>query len=232
MSYRSINKVSENLTYDEGLRRFMQGVFNNMGMGLLISAVVSFFVGTNPELLKMFFGGAQKWIVIFAPLVMVIALSAGIHKMRPETARMVFFAYAAIMGLSLSTIFAVYKIGSVATVFFATSATFGAMAIYGHTTQRNLTDLGSFLIMGVFGLIIAGIINIFVGSTVLTTAISILSVFIFTGLTAYDVQQLRVMYDSLHGVDRDRYAIIGALQLYLDFINIFISLLNLFGERD
>jgi len=231
MYSNSANKSVTATQYDEGLRQFMQSVFNNMATGLAISAVISFLVGTNPELLKLFFAGPQRWVVMLAPLAMVFFISFRVHTMRPETARLWFFAYAAVMGLSLATIFVVYKMGSIVTVFFASSAMFGGMALYGHTTKRDLTQLGSFFIMGVWGIVIAGLINLFFMSSVVTTAISIVAVVLFAGLTAYDVQMLRAMYDGLDYEDRERSGVIGALSLYLDFINMFMSLLQLFGER-
>lgn len=226
------NRVETRLQYDVGLRQFMLSVFNNMAIGLAISAVVSFLIGTNPELLRLFFAGPQKWIFILAPLGMVFYLSYSVNSMTPSTARTWFFAYAAVMGISLSTIFAVYKIGSIASVFFASSAMFGAMGIYGATTKKDLTGLGSFFMMGVIGILIAALINLFIQSSLLTTGISIISVLLFAGLTAYDVQMLQNMYDGLDYEDRERAGVIGALSLYLDFINIFLSLLRLFGEKD
>lgn len=230
MYSRSSNRV-DTVTYDEGLRQFMLSVFNNMAIGLAISAVISFLVGTNRELMMMLFAGPQRYVVMLAPLAMVFFISFKVHSMSPATARNWFFAYAAVMGISLSVIFAVYKLGSIATIFFATSAMFGGMALYGHTTKRDLTELGSFLIMGVWGIVIAGLINLFFMNSVVTTAISIISVVIFAGLTAYDVQMLRTMYDSLDYEDRERAGVIGALSLYLDFINMFMSLLQLVGDR-
>lgn len=226
------NRVETRLQYDVGLRQFMLSVFNNMAIGLAISAVVSFLIGTNPELLRLFFAGPQKWIFILAPLGMVFYLSYSVNSMTPSTARTWFFAYAAVMGISLSTIFAVYKIGSIASVFFASSAMFGAMGIYGATTKKDLTGLGSFFMMGVIGILIAALINLFIQSSILTTSISIISVVLFAGLTAYDVQMLQTMYDGLDYEDRERAGVLGALSLYLDFINIFLSLLRLFGDRD
>lgn len=225
------NRVIEGTSYDIGLREFMLSVFNNMALGLGITGVVSFFVGTSPELLQLFFAGPQRWVVILAPVAMVFFISFKIGSMSPAVARIWFLVYAAVMGLSLSTLFAVYKLGSVATIFFATSAIFGTMSVYGHTTKRDLSQLGSFLIMGVIGILIAAVINLFVQSSVVTTGISILAVLIFTALTAYDVQMLREIYYNTSGEDRERAGIMGALALYLDFINIFINLLQLLGER-
>lgn len=227
-SYRSTATVG----YDESLRQFMLSVYNNMTIGLAITAVVSFFVGTNPALLQMFFSGPQKWIVMLAPLAFVLFISVKIYTMSPATARAWFFAYAVSMGLSLSVIFAIYKLGSIATIFFASASMFGLTSLYGYTTKQDLTKMGGFLILGLIGVIVASLINIFVQSSLATTAISIITVLIFVGLTAYDTQQLIAIHDSMDGNDRERAGIMGALSLYLDFINIFVNLLQLFGDRD
>lgn len=219
------------LRYDEGLRQFMLGVFNNMALGLAISAVVAYFVGTSPALMSAFFAGPQKWIVVLAPLAMVFFIGFKISSMSPGTARAWFYAFSAAMGLSLSTVFAVYKMGSIANAFFSTTAMFGMMSIWGYTTKRDLTKMGSFLMMGVLGLVAAGLINLFLQSSALAFAVSAISVVVFTLLTAYDVQQLKQIYDEMDGDDRERGGVLGALNLYLDFINIFVSLLQIFGDR-
>jgi FtsH-binding integral membrane protein len=217
--------------YDMGLRQFMLSVFNNMSIGLAISAVVSYFVGTSPELLALFFGGPQKYVVMFAPLVFVFAFSFGISSMNSGLARMLFFVFAAVMGLSLATIFAVFKMGSIANAFFSTAAMFGAMSLYGYTTKRDLTNFGAFLIMGAMGLCIASVINIFLQSSVLALVVSAIAVLVFCGLTAFDVQNLKNIYYEVDGEEREKAGILGALSLYLNFINIFTSMLQLFGER-
>lgn len=218
-------------SYDEGLRQFMLGVFNNMALGLGISAVIAYFVGTSPDLLSLFFGGMQKWIVMLAPLAIVFFISFKISSMRPSTARAWFFTYAATMGISLATVFAVYKMGSIANAFFSTSIMFGLMSIWGYTTKRDLTQMGSFLMMGVIGLLVVGLINIFLQSSMLTLVISAVSVIVFTLLTAFDVQNLKYVYDEADGDDRERAGVMGALSLYINFLNIFISMLQLFGDR-
>lgn len=223
------NTVAE---YDLGLRQFMLGVYNNMTLGLAISAVVAYFVGTSPALVSLFFGGPQKWIVMLAPLAFVFFFSFRINSMSIKTAQLTFYAFAAVMGLSLATIFAIFKMGSIANAFFATAAMFGAMSLWGYTTKRDLTKMGSFLIMGVFGLVIASLINLFFQSGVVAMVVSGLAVIIFTLLTAYDTQNIKSMYYELEGDDRSRMGIMGALSLYLNFINIFTSLLNLFGEKE
>lgn len=227
----SISNISTAARLDEGLRQFMLGVYNNMALGLGISALVAFFVGTNPALLGLFFSGPQKWLVILAPLAVVFFLSFKISSMSSAAARGWFFSYAGLVGLSLATIFAVYKMGSIANAFFSTTAMFGLMSIWGHTTQRDLTKMGSFLMMGLLGLVAASLINLFLASSALAFAVSLISVVVFAGLTAYDVQQLKEIYYSIDGEDRERAGVMGALSLYLNFINIFISMLQLFGDR-
>ena len=219
------------LQYDAGLRQFMLGVFNNMAVGLAVSAFVAYFVGTSPTLLQMFFGGPQKWLVILAPLAFVLVLSFGISRMSVFGAMVAFFAFAAVMGLSLSTIMAVYTASSIASAFFSTAIMFGAMSIYGYTTKRDLTKIGTFLIMGALGLCFASLINLFLQSSALAFAVSCIAVVVFAGLTAWDVQNLRNLYDELEGDEREKAGVMGALSLYLNFVNIFTSLLQLFGER-
>lgn len=219
------------VSYDEGLRQYMLSIFNNMAIGLAISGVLSFIVGTSPELLQMFFGGPQKWLVMLAPLGVVMYLSWAIRSMTPAQARTWFYVYSAVNGISLAFIFAVFKLGSIFTLFFGTSAMFGAVSLYGYTTKRDLTQFGSFLFMGLMGLIVTGLINLFVQSTVIATATSLIAVLLFAGLTAYDVQMLKDMYDRSYDGEREILGIYGALSLYMNFINMFINLLMLFGER-
>lgn len=217
--------------YDEGLRRFMLGVFNNMGIGLVISALVSFIVSSSPAMMQLLFDGPQRWVVILAPLVMSLALGFGIQSLSPALGRMLFYAFSAVMGLSLSTIFIVYTTSSIANAFFGTAIMFGAMSLWGYTTKRDLTRMGSFLMMGAIGIVAAALLNLFFQSGPLAMAISVMAVIVFTGLTAYDVQNLRNLYDQLEGDDRERAGVLGAMSLYINFINIFISLLQLFGDR-
>jgi uncharacterized protein len=229
--YRQSAVTNTSAEYDLGLRQFMLGVYNNMSIGLAISAIIAYFVGTNPALLSFFFGGPQQWIVIFAPLAFIFFISFRITKMSVGAARTSFYAFAAVMGLSLSTIFAVFQMGSIVNAFLATAVMFGSMSLYGYTTKRDLTSVGSFLIMGAFGLVIASLLNLFFQNDIMSLVISALAVIIFTGLTAYDTQNLKNMYYQLDGDERAKMGIMGALSLYLNFINIFTSLLNLFGAR-
>jgi len=216
---------------DEGLRRFMLVVYANMGIGLTITAVIGAVIGLNDNLIKLFMGGPQAWVFMLAPLGMVWYISAKINDIDPSRARSLFWVYSAIMGISLSTIFAVFSLGSIAQVFLVTAATFGAMSIWGHTTRADLTKMGSFLIMGVIGILIASLANLFFQSSAASFAISVISVLVFTLLTAYDTQMLKQIYYQTQGIDRSRAGIMGALNLYIDFIAIFVNLLNLVGER-
>ena len=230
---------------DEGLRAYMLKVYNYMATGVLLTgiiALISFKMsvvtdasGAITEFTSfgntLFFSGL-KWIVMLAPLGIVLYMSFGINKMSAAKAQSVFWIFAALMGLSLSWILLVYTGVSVARVFFITSATFGAMSIYGYTTKRDLTKLGSFLMMGLIGIIIASLVNIFLKSSMMHFVISILGVLIFVGLTAYDTQKIKNMYAASDtGELMGKKAVMGALTLYLDFINLFIMLLRLFGQR-
>ena len=230
---------------DEGLRAYMLKVYNYMATGVLLTgivALISFKISVVTDASgaiisftefgnTLFFSGF-KWLVMLAPLGIVFYMSFGINKMSSSKAQTVFWIFAALMGLSLSWILLVYTGKSVARVFFITSATFGAMSLYGYTTKRDLTKLGSFLMMGLIGIIIASLINIFMKSSMMYFVISILGVLIFVGLTAYDTQKIKNMYlASDSGELMGKKAVMGALTLYLDFINLFIMLLRLFGQR-
>lgn len=217
---------------DVGLRAHMQKVFGLMGMGTAITGLVAFFTAQSPAMLEAIFNTPLRWVIFFAPLGFVLALSFGIRRMSASTAQLVFWLFAGVMGLSLSSIFLVYTHQSIVSTFFVSSATFFAMALYGYTTKRDLTAWGSFLFMGLIGLIIASVVGIFVQSTALQFAISAVGVLVFTGLTAYDTQKIKEMYWS--GDDSEtggKKAIMGALSLYLDFINLFLYLLRFIGDR-
>ena len=217
---------------DVGLRAYMQKVFGLMGMGTAVTGLVAFFTSQSPAMLDLIYNTPLRWVVMLAPLGFVLVLSFGINRMRASTAQLTFWAFAAVMGLSLASIFLVYTGQSIVTTFFVSSATFLAMALYGYTTKRDLTGWGSFLFMGLIGLIIASIVGLFVQSTALQFAISAIGVLIFTGLTAYDTQKIKEMYYA--GDDAEtggKKAIMGALSLYLDFINLFLYLLRFIGDR-
>jgi FtsH-binding integral membrane protein len=230
---------------DQGLRSYMLRVYNYMTIGLVITGLVAYgaFAASVTQSGGQITGLTQfgavlyesplRWIVMLAPLAFVLVLSFGINKLSVGAAQATFWAFAAVMGLSLSSIFAVYTDASIAKVFFITAATFGAMSLYGYTTKRDLTGIGNFLIMGLIGLIIASIVNIFLQSGPLDFAISAIGVLIFVGLTAYDTQKIKESYSESHGADvLAKGAIMGALSLYLDFINLFMMLLRLFGNRE
>ena len=234
---------------DQGLRAYMLKVYNYMASGVLLTGIISLlvfkfsggmnitlgsagFTGLTDPFGELLFNSGFKWLVMLAPLGIVMYLSFGISKMSASKAQSTFWVFAALMGASLASIFIVYTQMSIARVFFITSGTFGAMSIYGYTTKRDLTKLGSFLMMGLFGIIIASIVNIFMQSTMMYFVISILGVLIFVGLTAYDTQKIKNMYmASDSGELMGKKAVMGALTLYLDFINLFIMLLRLFGQR-
>lgn len=216
---------------DVGLRNYMVSVYNNMGLGLLVSGLIAYLVGTSPALSNVVYGGPQAYLFMFAPLVAVFALSFGIERMSVGTARLAFYGFAAIMGISLSSIFLVYQLGSIFQVFLITAVMFGSMSLYGYTTKKDLTSIGSFLIMGVWGLVIASIVNIFLQNSVMQLVISAIGVIVFTGLTAYDTQRIREIYFVTEGEQRAKAGIMGALSLYLDFINLMVSLIQLLGQR-
>ena len=244
-----LNKVKSatqsTVVMDEGLRSYMLKVYNYMASGILITGIISllfFKLSVNTDASgaivsltsignTLFFSGF-KWIVMLAPLGVVFYMSFGINKMSASKAQITFWIFAALMGLSLSSIFLLYTGTSITRVFLITSATFGAMSIYGYTTKRDLTKFGSFLMMGLIGIILASLVNIFMKSTMMHFVISILGVLIFVGLTAYDTQKIKNMYQSSDtGELIGKKAVMGALTLYLDFINLFIMLLRLFGQR-
>ena len=230
---------------DEGLRAYMLKVYNYMATGVLLTGIIALFsfkmsvvtdasgaiAGFTSFGNALFFSGL-KWVVMLSPFAVVIYMSFGIKNMSVAKAQTVFWIFASLMGLSLSWILLIYTGASVARVFFITSATFGAMSIYGYTTKRDLTKLGSFLMMGLIGIIIASVVNIFMQSSKMYFIISILGVLIFVGLTAYDTQKIKNMYSASDtGELMGKKAVMGALTLYLDFINLFIMLLRLFGQR-
>jgi len=220
---------------DAGLRAYMLRVYNYMLMGLALTGAAAFAV-VNTPLWSLFFGAdgmtALGWIALFAPLGMVMFLSFRIQHMSFATAQATFWIYAGVMGIALAPILLIYTGASVARVFFITAATFGAMSLYGYTTKRDLTAMGSFLFMGLIGIIIAMLVNMFLVSSMMDFVISVLGVIIFTGLTAYDTQKIKESYQvSLSGEVAGKLAIMGALRLYLDFVNLFLMLLRLLGDR-
>lgn len=207
----------------------MAGVYKHMGLAVVISMLVAFGVSSVPALMAFFFTGWMKYVTIFLPLVAVIGMSIALNTDPPkEIAQLMLAGFAVIMGLSFATIFAVYNMGSIVSAFFSASILFFTTSAYGYFTKKSLDSLGKFLFVGLIAIVVASIVNIFIGSTVTQMVISALAVIIFTGLTAYDTQKIRemIMYE-----DQDNVEVIGALTLYLDFINIFLSLLQLFGGK-
>ena len=236
------SSVAESHVIDQGLRSYMLKVYNYMGSALLVTGIVALLtfkfavLSLSPlqftPLGNSLYSSGLAWVVMLAPLGVVIYMSFGIAKMSASKAQTVFWIFAALMGISLSSIFVVYTETSITRVFFITAGTFGAMSIYGYTTKRDLTKFGSFLMMGLIGIIIASIVNMFMKSPMMYWIISILGVLIFVGLTAYDTQKIKNMYlASDSGELMGKKAVMGALTLYLDFINLFIMLLRLFGQR-
>ena len=219
MSYRSASEVNS----------AMGRVYGHMSLAVIVSMIVSYYVGTSPELLAFFFTGVLKWIVIFAPLVAIFGISYVLgNNPSKGVAQLCLHGFAALMGLSFATIFAVFTMGSIVSAFMGAAILFGVMSGYGYFTKRSLDSLGKFMFVGLIAIVIASIVNIFIGSTVMQMVISALAIIIFLGLTAYDTQKIReeVSYDTNDAVE-----IRGALTLYMDFINLFINLLQLFGDR-
>ena len=241
------------IAIDEGLRAYMLRIYNYMVLGLAITGCAALgtyllSVTTDPTIAalklrdglmltqfgKTLFVSPVKWVVIFAPLAMVFLLSFGMERMRPAAAQIAFWIFAALMGVSMASLFLVFTHTSIVRVFFITAASFGALSLWGYTTQRDLTGMGSFLMMGLFGIILASIVNLFMPSGVLSYVISVFGVLVCAGFTAYDTQRLKAdyLYGAMDGEAMERSAIIGALQLYLDFINLFTLLLQLLGQRE
>lgn len=230
---------------DQGLRAYMIRVYNYMGVGVALTGVAAWVVykmavvetatgaiAGYTEFGRTLFGSPLYFVLLFAPLALVFFLSFRIEHLQATTARALFFFYAALLGVSLAPIFIAYTHNSIANVFFISAASFGALSLWGYTTQRDLSAFGSFLIMGLFGIILASLVNIFLHSGPLSFVISAVGVLVFAGLTAWDTQRIKEMYDPMDdGTVGGRKAVMGALTLYLDFINLFLMLLRLFGDR-
>jgi FtsH-binding integral membrane protein len=219
MTYRSAEEINT----------AMGRVYGHMSMAVIISMLVSYWVGTTPELLQLFFTGITKWIVIFAPLLAIFGISAVLaNNPSRGIAQLCLHGFAALMGLSFATIFAIFTMGSIVSAFMGAAILFGTMSFYGYFTKRSLESVGQFMFIGLIAIVIASIVNIFIGSTVMAMVISALAIIIFLGLTAYDTQQIR---EELSHETSDAAEVRGALTLYMDFINLFINLLQLFGDR-
>lgn len=233
-AYGSATRATE---IDQGLRAYMMRVYNYMMGGVALTGLVAYGVyslaSTNPAFAQLMYGSPLKWVVMFAPLIMVFAISAMVNKMSYFATQLSFWTFAALMGASLSFIFLAYGGQSIARVFFISAAAFGALSVYGYTTKKDLSGWGTFLFMGLIGIIIASIVNIWLGSTALQFAVSTIGVLVFAGLTAYDTQRIKSIYHVSHSAATlGKMAIMGALSLYLDFINLFMSLLSLFGSSE
>ncbi len=219
--------------YDVGLRKYMLGVYNYMAAAIALTGIVAMLASTSAPLMNLIHGTPLRWVVMLAPIGVVIFLSVRIHKMSAKTAQMTFWAYAAMMGLSLSYILLAYTGVSVARTLFITAISFGALSLYGYTTKKDLSAFGTFLFMGVIGLILASVVNIFLQSPMMHLVISAVGVLIFAGLTAYDTQKIKDTYSAMDGSEiAGKKAIMGALTLYLDFILLFQYLLSFMGERE
>jgi FtsH-binding integral membrane protein len=219
--------------FDEGLRKHMLRVYNYMGIGLVVTGIVAFLVGTTPALYVPIFSTPLKWVVMLAPLAFVLFFSFRIQSMSAGAAQAMFWAFCAVMGLSLASIFLVFTGTSIARTFFIAATMFGATSLYGYTTKRDLTNFGSFLMMGLIGVIIASLVNIFLGSSALQFAISVIGIVVFVGLTAWDTQNIKEQYaENYDQESQQKLAVLGALSLYLNFVNIFQLLLNFTGERE
>lgn len=234
---REFASYSNSEVIDQGLRNYMLKIYNYMAGGLTATALVAYFVITNPSIFRLFFNEMGYtgfgYLALVAPLILIFAFSWVLQRGTVSQVKSMFWGYSALMGISLAPIFLIYTGTSIARVFLITAATFGALSIYGYTTKKDLTAWGGFLFMGVIGIVIASIVNMFMNSHAMGYAISYITVFIFAGLTAYDTQNLKSIYYANNVTEdgENRGAIAGALSLYLDFINMFMALLRLFGDR-
>jgi uncharacterized protein len=219
--------------FDEGLRRHMLRIYNYMGIGLVVTGLVAFFVASTPALYVPIFQSPLKWVVMLAPLAFVMFLSFKFETVSASTAQMLFWAFCAVMGLSMASIFLVFTGASIARTFFITATMFGAMSLWGYTTKTDLSKMGSFLMMGLIGIVIASLVNLFIGSSAIQFAVSVIGVVVFTGLTAWDTQNIKQSYAEHYGEETNqKLAVFGALSLYLNFINLFQLLLQFTGQRE
>lgn len=233
LGYRMGTGVQAGAVYDEGLRKHMLRVYNYMGLGLIVTGLVAFFVASTPALYVPIFSSPLKWVVMLAPLAFVMLFSFRMQTMSASGAQAMFWAFCAVMGLSLASVFLVFTSTSIARTFFIAATMFGATSLYGYTTRRDLTQFSSFLIMGLIGVVIASLVNLFLGSTALQFAISVIGIAVFVGLTAWDTQTIKEQYaENFDAESQQKLAVFGAFSLYLNFINIFQLLLNFTGERE
>ena len=226
-------RTAEQAAVDEGLRSYMLRVYNYMASGLLLTGIVAYLTASSPEMLAVIYGTPLMWVVFLAPLGMVFFLSARIHKMSATTAQALFWVYAALVGLSIASIFVVYTQESIFRAFVYAAAGFAALSLFGYTTKKDLSGIGSFCFMGLIGIVIASVVNIFIGSSMVQWVVSVIGVLVFAGLTAYDTQTIKEMYYEGDGAAvATKKSVMGALKLYLDFLNLFLMLLYLFGNRE
>jgi len=232
--FNGVQAGTVDAAFDAGLRSHMLSIYNYMASAVLVTGIVALLFAQSGLAYQVLAGGGlPAYALMFAPLIFVMVLSFGIGRLQTSTAQMIYWAYAVVMGLSMSSIFLVFTQMSIAQTFFATAAAFAGLSLYGYTTKRDLSAVGTFLIMGVVGILIASLINLFLQSTGLELAISILGVLIFAGLTAYDTQRLKSQYAYVAGTDMEgKSVILGALSLYLDFVNMFMFLLRFLGNRN
>ena len=230
---RILTHAPADARFDAGLRRHMIGIYRTMALGLLLTAAVSLAVASTPSLVALIFGTPLKWVAMLAPLAFVMVFSFRIEKMTTAGARTAFYAFAAVMGVSMASIFLVFTGTSIAQMFLAAAVMFGSVSLYGYTTGRDLSRFSTFLMMGLIGVVVASLINIFVGSSVLQTAVSLIGVLVFTGLTAWDTQRAKSEYLAYAGSEAaEKLAVMSALGLYLNLVNIFQLLLQLGGQRE
>ena len=224
----------EGVAFDAGLRKYMLSVYNYMASGVLLTGIVAMLFAQSGYAAAILGGpGILKYVLMFAPLAFIVVLSFGINKLSTGTAQLLFWAFATVMGLSMASIFLVFTGASIAQTFFATAAAFAGLSLWGYTTKKDLSGFGTFLVMGVVGLLVAMIINLFLQSGTMALVISFVGVLLFAGLTAYDTQRIKSMYYHVAGSDMmGKTVIMGALSLYLDFVNMFTFLLNFMGQRD
>lgn len=224
--------ATDRVVIDQALRAYMLQVYNLMASGLLLSGIVAVLVAQSPAMMSAIFGSGLGIVAMLAPIGILLAMSFGVNRMSAGTLSMLYWVFVATFGLSLAAIFQIYTATSIVRVFFITAATFGAMSLYGYTTQRDLTGIGSFLFMGLIGIIIASLVNMFIGSTMLQFVVSVASVLVFTGLTAYDTQRIKLdFYEGDAAEVQSKKAVFGAVSLYLNFLNLFMALLHLIGTR-
>jgi len=230
--FGSVNVGAASAEFDAGLRSYMLSIYNYMASGVLVTGVVAMLFARS-GLAEQVLATPLRWVLMFAPLAFVMVLSFGINRLATSTAQLLYWTFTVVMGLSISSIFLIYSDVSIAQSFFATAAAFAGLSLYGYTTKRDLSPIGTFLIMGLVGIIGASLLNVFIFKSVaLDLAVSILGVLIFAGLTAFDTQKLKSMYAYVAGTDQmGKVVIMGALNLYLDFINMFLFLLRLFGSQ-